>query len=284
MRCAPAVGTVAVRGSAPDTPTYFLGAPRAARSASLAVLLLLSLASRASAAPPEASDYSPLPPPADPLAKTVLRPLGPRVAPPPPPPAPPPPAVAPAPVATTTTSSAVLPGGVTSPEGAAEPPPRARPALDDEHLSVAPLLGFATDNLDLGVGVRAGAAALAPHVWVGGTFVYHLGTSTSGAINGVPYSSSSSAFYVGPEIGYDLELGPVVLRPYGGVGLAALSARATSGAVTVGDTVTKLVLWPGATVLYGLPSSRVFVGGDARFLTIPGGPAVGLFALAGMTM
>jgi hypothetical protein len=262
---------------------------RAPAAGTLVVLLVLSLAPRAFAAPPEASEYSPLPPPADPLAKTILRPLGPRAASPatPVPAAPAPAAPAPASaaaVATTTTSSAVLPGGATSPDGAAEPPPRARPALDDERLSVAPLLGFATDNLDLGVGVRAGAAAFAPHVWVGATFVYHLGTSTSGAINGVPYSSSSSAFYVGPEIGYDLELGPVVVRPYGGVGLAALSARATSGAVTVGDTVTKLVLWPGATVLYGLPSSRVFVGGDTRFITIPGGPALGLFALAGMTM
>jgi hypothetical protein len=37
----------------------------------------------------------------------------------------------------------------------------------------------------------------------------------------------------------------------------------------------------GATLLYGFAGSRFFVGGDARLVTIPGGPA---FALAGLTL
>lgn len=224
-------------------------------------------------------------------------------APPPPPPdlAPPPPVVRPvsapsAPAATgtpsqppaagvaTTTSASLAPGA--SAAGDAPPsgrPGAGRPALDDDRFSVAPLLGFGTDHLELGVGVRAGKTAFVEHLWVGGTAVYHAGQSTSGAVNGVRYEASSSVFYVGPEVGYDIELGPVILRPYGGVGLAAMSASATTGGVSASDTVTKLVLWPGATVLYGVPASRFFVGGDTRLLTIPGGPAFGLYALGGMS-
>jgi len=106
----------------------------------------------------------------------------------------------------------------------------------------------------------------------------------TGAVNGVRYETSSSAVYVGPEVGYDFELGPVVLRPYGGVGIAALSASASGAGVRASDTETKLVIWPGVTVLHGLSGSRFFVGGDTRLVTVPGGPSFGLFALGGMSL
>jgi hypothetical protein len=239
------------------------------------VALMLTSAVAAAA---EAPEYSPLPPPGPPPAELAPKPA-PRPA----------PVTAPhttSTASTTTTTSAALPESG-APRAAAEAP--ASPssptsALEDDRLSIAPLMGFGTDNLDLGVGIRAGKLALAEHVWLGGSAVYHLGHGNSGAVNGVRYESSSSALFLGPEVGYDVELGPVVLRPYGGVGLGAFTASASAGAVRASDTQTKLVIWPGVTVLYGLVGSRFFVGGDARLVTVPGGPALGLFALGGLTL
>jgi hypothetical protein len=241
------------------------------------------------------------------LGSTIAHADGVPYSPLPPPPPPPPELAAPAPrpapskastsaavptsatpitPGTATTTSASLPASTgNAPLDDAPPSSRgARPTLDDDRFSVAPLLGFGTDQLELGVGVRAGKTMFAEHVWVGGTAVYHVGYSTSGAVNGVRYDASSSAFYVGPEVGYDFEVGPVILRPYAGLGLAALSVSATTAGVSASDTVTKLVIWPGLTALYGVPASRFFVGGDTRLLTVPGGPALGLFAVGGMSL
>jgi hypothetical protein len=257
--------------------------------ASTLSLLALSGAAMATLLAPSAAladvpRYSPLPPP-----------------PPPPPDLAPPPARPVARPATTGTGTGTSAGTGTStgtatttsaavPDASGQaviddaPPTRGqRPALDDERFTIAPLLGFGTENLELGVGVRAGKSSFVEHLWVGGTAVYHAGHSVSGAANGVRYEASSSVVYFGPEVGYDFEVGPVIVRPYGGIGLAALSASATTAGVSASDTVTKLVIWPGATVLYGLTGSRFFVGGDTRLLTVPGGPAFGLFALGGMS-
>lgn len=185
---------------------------------------------------------------------------------------------------TATTTSASLSGTSAPPIDDAPPTRGVRPALDDDHFSVAPLLGFGTDQLELGIGVRAGKTMFAEHLWVGGTAVYHMGHSTAGTVNGVRYDASSSAFYVGPEVGYDVEAGPVIVRPYAGLGIAALSVSATTAGVSASNTVTKLVIWPGLTALYGVPGSRFFVGGDTRLLTVPGGPALGLFAVGGMSL
>ena len=64
--------------------------------------------------------------------------------------------------------------------------------------------------------------------------------------------------YFGPEVGYDFELGPVVLRPCGGAGA-------------------------GMFHVHGIPSTRFFVGGDARAVTVPLGPAFALYGLGGMS-
>lgn len=250
------------------------------------VLAVVSAPAAALAAPPlmplEAPEYSPLPPPPPPPTDRGARPA-PRVVPQTKPAAVSPPAT-PAPTTTpaTTTTSATMPAAGSAPR---EAPPARRSHLDDERFSVSPLLGFGTNNLELGVGVRAGAAAFAPHLWVGGTFLFHNGTSRSGttAPGGVPYSAGSSVIYFGPEVGYDLELGPVLLRPYGGIGPALLRVSSSVGNVSTSDTATKLLLWTGGTVLYGIPGSRFFVGGDARVITVPAGPAFALYALGGMT-
>jgi hypothetical protein len=256
------------------------------------------------AAAVETPEYSPLPPPAAPVADPSVRPVAPLAGSRPKAAAAPPATTAVAPNAlTTTTTSASLPppappapngaagvGGVGAASSAPADPDapssgsgRHTSTLDDDRFSIAPYAGFATNNLNLGIGVRAGATVI-PHLWLGGTFVYHTGNSTAGAINGVQYSASASAFYVGPEAGYDFELGPVLLRPYAGIGIGGFSTSATNGNVTVGDTATKLLVWPGVTVLYGLPGARFFVGGDTRLISVPGGPAFAAYGVGGITL
>ena len=265
----------------PGAALTYMGRARA--SAVLFVVLSLSASStEALAASGDAPAYSPLPPPPPPPAEPGARPV-PRAAVPtakPAPPAPPaPPPASSAEGGLTTTSSASLP--------AAEPAPheRSRPALDDGRFSISPLVGFGTNNLELGAGVRAGAAAIAPHLWVGGTFVFHNGTSASGTVaNNVHWEVSSSLIYFGPEVGYDFELGSVIVRPYGGVGPGLFRVSSVSANISASETATKLLVWTGGTVLYGIRNTSFFVGADARLLTVPAGPALALYALGGMSL
>jgi hypothetical protein len=80
----------------------------------------------------------------------------------------------------------------------------------DTRWFIAPLLGFASENLSFGIGVRGGKT-LDNHIYIGGTFVYQTGDSgsysasvtTPGGVVGASGSWSYNGFYVGPEGGYD---------------------------------------------------------------------------------
>jgi len=157
-------------------------------------------------------------------------------------------------------------------------PAHAEAAPTAGHASVAGLLGYGfKDGLGLGLGVRGGYT-LPMNLYLGGTFVYHLGKSEGDA--------SINVYYYGVEGGYDIAAGPVVVRPY--VGLGAATAKATIpgfnfGGVNLPSTSvsdTKFALWPGATVLY--PLGQAFVGGDARFLVLDNYNAFSLFATGGV--
>ena len=104
------------------------------------------------------------------------------------------------------------------------------------------------------------------------------GTTMTGFVTA---ESSLSLFYLGPEGGYDFLVGPVVVRPYAGLGIAWLTASVSGAGVNTSVTDSKFVIWPGGMVLYDVPDSSFFVGGDLRLLTVPGGPALGLFAFVG---
>ncbi len=164
----------------------------------------------------------------------------------------------------------------------------AAPAHADEsptagHGSVAGLLGYGfKDGVDLGLGVRGGYT-LPMNLYLGGTFVYHLGKSYDTGFG----SAKTNLYYFGVEGGYDVPAGPVVVRPY--LGLGAATAKATIPAITfpgVGSTPessassTKFGVWPGATVLY--PVGPAFIGADARFLIVSDFNAFSLFATGGV--
>src|SRR5258706_11784715 len=82
-----------------------------------------------------------------------------------------------------------------------------------DHGSVGALLGYGfKDGVGLGLGVRGGYT-LPMNLYLGATFVYHLGKSQSTPVGDV----SVNIFYLGVEGGYDISAGPVVVRPYLGL-------------------------------------------------------------------
>lgn len=141
-------------------------------------------------------------------------------------------------------------------------------------ISVAPVVGFATNNLGLGVGLRAGYT-LPMRVYLGATFVYQHGSSF-GPVR-------AYAFYPGAEVGYDASLGPVVLKPYLGAGLLVAKVTGLSGLGAGAAGGESFALWPGVAATYEIPKSPAFVGADARLLiaTRGGDPSLGLFLTGG---
>ena len=150
------------------------------------------------------------------------------------------------------------------------------------HGSVAALLGYGfKDPVGVGIGVRGGYT-LPMNLYLGGTFVYHLGKSESTGLGDV----KANLYYFGFEGGYDFAAGPVVVRPYLGLGPATFKGSFPGynlGGVSVpsSDTSeTRFAFWPGASVLY--PLDNFFIGGDARFLVVEDGNAFSIFATAGL--
>lgn len=142
---------------------------------------------------------------------------------------------------------------------------------------MAGLLGYGfEDGVKLGLGVRGGYT-LPMNVYVGGTFLYHLGESEE--FGGI--ETSVNIYYFGVEGGYDLNVEPVVIRPYLGLGAATVSASTDgAGAFDVDASETRFAAWPGATVIY--PIGNAFVGGDARFLIVDEANAFSIFATGGI--
>ncbi|HEY1812910.1 MAG TPA: hypothetical protein VGG74_11220 [Kofleriaceae bacterium] len=193
------------------------------------------------------------------------------------------------PTPTTTTPDPVVVAEPPQPASRPQPPiqPDA-PAASSPLLSSEPvdtsfhidaMLGFESDNLNLGIGVRGGKT-FANHLYLGGLFVYQIGTSSSTSVEGVSASSSVSGFYLGPEVGYDLHFAalPVVFRPYVGLGLAVASGSTTVNGMSTSASSSQISMWPGVAGFYRITGSSFVVGGDFRIVTGPWGTAVGLFA------
>jgi hypothetical protein len=193
-----------------------------------------------------------------------------------------------------TASGGALADDVKVPKKAAPKPKveAAEPAADDggeadianeaRPISVAPLLGYGTDGLNVGLGIRAGYT-LPNHIYLGGTFVYHLGESVAASVVG--YGTSVHVFYPAGEAGYDIHIKHVTLRPYGGVGVLFASVSTHyPGLQDTSATSSALGLYPGFTAAWEIPNTQAFIGGDARLLfSLNGGdPSFGVFATGGM--
>lgn len=140
-------------------------------------------------------------------------------------------------------------------------PPRAEQhTLPTQGLSLAGLVGNGfEDGVNVGFGARVGYGF--DRVYVGGTLVYHLGETRKANTLGGSEDVSVNVWYFGGELGYDLAAGPLIVRPYGGVGMG--TARGCLGGTC--DTESRAYLAPGVTALYPL-SDRLFAGVDARFV------------------
>lgn len=141
--------------------------------------------------------------------------------------------------------------------------------VEGKNVTLAPMLGYGTNGLGLGVGARLGYTFRTP-VYIGANYMYHAGTN-----EGTIYTH-----YPSGELGYDIGVGPVLFRPYGGVGALFGARRLGDG---TRDTLNTGVVYPGLTAHYLIPKSPAFVGADGRVL-IPfeGSAAVGISGTAGL--
>jgi hypothetical protein len=139
----------------------------------------------------------------------------------------------------------------------------------DTRWTLAGMAGFSTDCLGPGIGLRGGKT-FDNHLYVGGSLLAHFGDCGIGGFG----NNGATIFYFGPEAGYDFDLKAVVLRAYMGLGGAFASAG--------GYSTSEFVVWPGASVLWDIPGSPWFIGGDVRFVSVWNGPAVGFFFTGGL--
>lgn len=153
---------------------------------------------------------------------------------------------------------------------------------DPTGWSAAANMGFGLgDGYGLGFGGRAGYT-LPGRVYVGGIVGYHIGNTAES--QGV--SVSNKTWYFGPEAGYDLGVGKVLVRPVLGLGLGFRNQNVTGadGAAVAANTSssetdTRIYVSPGASVIY--PIGNFFVGGDTRAMLMKGDNSILFMGSAG---
>ncbi len=146
-------------------------------------------------------------------------------------------------------------------------------------ISIAAFLGYgsggSTNAYGLGGGFRVGYTMPFPkaRVYLGGSITWHKGTSSPQ----FGLDVTNNVWYLGAlEAGYDFGIGPVLVRPYVGLGPAITSAQTGN----VVNSVTNFGVWPGVTAL--LASRHWIAGLDARFIVNAGNNGPALFATGGV--
>lgn len=152
-------------------------------------------------------------------------------------------------------------------------------------ISVAVSLGWGTDfestfdynYYGFGFGVRGGYT-LGFGLYLGAQAQYFLGGS------GTVANASGNEILLGVDIGYDIHVAPVIIRPALGLG-AAVNPHQSDIDVDKSASVTDVDIYvaPGASVAY--PIRNFFVGADLRFVDIfatDSVEAITIMAIAGM--
>jgi len=157
---------------------------------------------------------------------------------------------------------------------------RATEATNKNPLSIAFLFGHGQkEAFKSGIGGRIGYT-LRSGLYLGGTFVSHFGTQ-DGPVQ-------ANVWYGGGEVGYQIEAGPLVVRPYAGAGIASVHASIyipQVGAYEGGRiqaTESRVVFWPGASVLLPVDGGRAFLGIDAKYLVVESSSAFNAYATLGV--
>lgn len=240
----------APKGAAPKgaTPKTGSAAPKTA-SATPAKKIAKKAPKKLQPAPTPLPALQPLPPPVEPhveVAESATTP-------------PPAPTPAPARAATTTLTSAAVPAAPVKDAPASK---TSNDPVEDRPISLAPLLGYSTNGLNAGVGLRAGYT-LKSKIYLGASFVYQHGLSVDAGITSI----RALAFYPSAEVGYELQAGAWTVRPYAGVGVFFTKLTSSSSSVTLPDLSSEsIAVYPGLSALYNIPGTAGFIGGDARLL------------------
>lgn len=138
----------------------------------------------------------------------------------------------------------------------------------------------------IAVGASAGLSLPVIPIYVGGRFIYYFGDSASFSQDGIGVKLDSHYVMYGLDLGYDAELGPIVLRPSLGIGRATLEST-TSG---LGGTHTSksdgsLYLAPSIGLILKL--GLLYVSGELRYNALTEGDqpdSISMLAGLGLTI
>ena len=129
----------------------------------------------------------------------------------------------------------------------------------------------------VGLGADAGVTLPVIPIYVGARLTWFLGQSKKEVDVGGAAASGSlkldeSYLTYGIDIGYDMELGPIILRPELGIGRATLYTNQI-GTGTIGSTSASFEMKKNYSSLYLAPAAELiiklgllYVGAEARFL------------------
>jgi hypothetical protein len=114
----------------------------------------------------------------------------------------------------------------------------------------------------VGAGLRAGYV-FAVGLYLGAAFVHHFGQSRDVAGGTVEAGVS----YGGVELGENvLALGPLIARPFFGVGPASVTLKAPADGTTLDASGYGVAVWAGLTMLLSFgEKDSLFAGADGRF-------------------
>lgn len=202
---------------------------------------------------------------------------------PPPAPAPvpaPAPGVGPA-VGTTQTTAAYA-----APPSEAEQEFAGRPNPVGDRVTLEPLIGYGTNNYNLGVGGRLGYTFAVP-VYIGGSFMWYSGDTRDGVLPGT--ETKNNFYYPSVEVGYDFGLGRrrnILVRPYAAGALLFERTELRVNDTHTSDTRNQFMLYPGLTARWRMPEGPLYVGADTRLLvpTLHGDPSYQIFFVTGLSM
>ncbi len=145
-------------------------------------------------------------------------------------------------------------------------------------ISAAALVGYGLNNAapdgadalnlyGLGFGVRAGVS-LPSNLYVGGTFIYHLGASQESGSGAYKVTTKMGMQYYGVEGGYNIASGGMTIRPYLGLGQIKAHGETCVGSVCgSGESKSEIYIAPGAAFLFNVGTS-MFAGVDARIVRV----------------
>lgn len=146
---------------------------------------------------------------------------------------------------------------------------------DPTGISAAANVGIGSNDYGVGFGLRGGYT-MPYRLYLGGIANYHVGNDS----NVGDVRQSTRVGYFGPEAGYDLGVGKVLLRPVLGFGLAFRTEQREGGNVaSVDQTLVRPYIAPGASVM--VPIGNFFVGADSRYMINRDNGAITLLGAVG---